>query len=264
MSLFIAYLCSIFLQIKDLQKEIRDIQAYTVVYKDHSLVSTDKRRNKPSYTNIMNTEQLSQTPTKMLAPVRKSRLKSWSAKERQSDPFHVKNCLQDVENDRDIFRELKQPLSLPLAPIDMTKTTVKPRVKVKRTHTAMNARTASKEYQSLLPGNCTSYYSIRKFYEEEKDKLIHKWSPEERRKQTVKWILKNLKFPEYDQIRRKTTSALFREFNKPKMTGKITISDDLISNPGDQSESAEIEEITSLLNDKTTLNVETYNSLPKL
>ena len=195
------------MQIEDLQKEIRDIHAYTVVYKDNSLVRIDEKRSKPTYSNlnVTNSKQkqhyVSIPDTRKILPVPNRNTGS-------HDPFRVKNCLIDVE-----LEHAEHQHSKPLTNAEQSGTV---RKRLKRSRTATGTRIASKEYQTLLPGKRTSYYSIRKYYEQEKDKLLHHWSPEERRKRTVKMILSNNTVPQFSVIRKTTTSAIFRDFKKYK------------------------------------------------
>lgn len=176
----------------------------------------DERRSKPSYTDIVANSESPQIAIPKIAAVVPKRSKGKSTSARlQRDPFHVKNCLLDVGHEIEESDRTAAPPK-PLLAADQDKK-VSVRKRLKRSSTSgSNSRMASKDYQSLLPGNCTSYYSIRKYYEQEKDKLLHRWSPEEQRKQTVRWILDNLKLPPYSTMRHTTTSAIFRDFSKTR------------------------------------------------
>lgn len=112
------------------------------------------------------------------------------AKITKSDPFRLENCWMDVE--QDLQTDLTLPASsAPAAPSLPKLEVTSPLVNVNPTRRRIKSSKPmnSSQYESVLPGNCTNYYSIRRFYEIEKEKLLKQWSPEQRRKRTVKWIL---------------------------------------------------------------------------
>ena len=202
-----------------MRKEIKDLHAYTAVYRDNSLVMIDARRKPVSYEEVMmNKDQKPKSaqpppPSSLtrLTPIPHKKPRSKTAKAAVNrDPFHLKNCLQDVEMERKLGQDnIKQATKPP--PLANEAAKMSTRKRLKRSNTAI-PKSNHNQYQSLLPGNCTSYYSIRKYYEQEKDKLLVKWSPQERRKRTVRWILDNINIPQFSVMRQTTTSAIFREF----------------------------------------------------
>lgn len=209
----------------------------------------DTRRKPVSYDEIMMASKEQNPKTNLQPPTpslvrstptpNKKRSKTAKAAIR-NDPFHLKNCLQDVELERKSHDSNKQ-VSLPPTAGDSTK--ISTRKRLKRSSTAI-PKSSHSQYQSLLPGNCTSYYSIRKYYEQEKDKLLVKWSPQERRKKTVRWILDNITIPQFGVMRQTTTSAIFREFkhyrespSKTKQTGAKPVTLPSIIQPETNTES---------------------------
>lgn len=195
------------------------------MYRNNSLVRIDERRNKPSYNTF-----IAATPSPQSHEVRIETKRSVTAASKTSklkpntaDPFRVRNCLLDVDLQDKEVRQTPKPVVVTNQRSDPSV-----RKRLKKSSTAVVTRTGgSADYQSLLPGNCTSYYSIRKYYEQEKDKLLHKHSPEQRRQRTVQWILNSVKLPQSSVVRRTTTSAIFRDFSKSKGSSDISSPEEL-------------------------------------
>jgi len=210
------------------------MRAYTVVYKRNNLHQMVEKREKirqdlsrpqaitapPSQpTRQLNQPSRAGNATPAFKATAKSALLLKKPANRKAggikvspreDPFRIRDCLIDVANDL----EEKDKVQTTMLPTVDVKPTVTTRKLLRRT--AVTAPTRRSADESLIPGNCTSFYSIRRYYEEEKDQLLVTWSPEERRKRTVSWILNNLKLPRFSIMRQKTTSAIFREFNRFK------------------------------------------------
>ncbi|XP_067935681.1 uncharacterized protein [Watersipora subatra] len=206
-------------QIEDLQREIRDIHAYTMVYRENSLVCIDERRSRPDYS----CQEPPIEPCKTSNTTKKNNIAKLLPSTTNSDPFRVRNCLLDVD-----FKH-KETMHRVAPTVTVPAVAIRKKSRTRASTAGTNLSRGSKEYQSLLPGNCTSYYSIRKFYEDEKKKLLCKWSPEERRRKTVQWILRNNAIPQFSSLRRATTSAIFRDFGKAH--GDVDLSTQQLSLP---------------------------------
>lgn len=216
----------------------------------------DSRRRIPSYNDILlNQERINQEKRQQGSQLQHAtaRLASSMSKKRaktagstaRDDPFHLRNCLIDVELEK--LTEGNKPPP-PIAE-DLPKISMRKRLKRSKT-----AKTVNSEYESLLPGNCTSYYSIRKYYEQEKDKLLYKWSPQERRKRTVRWILDNITVPQFSVMRQTRTSAIFREFRTYRESPVKTTrnSDRHVTLPAIQSSKQQDEEESESAYDEQT------------
>lgn len=177
-----------------MRTEIRDARAYNVVYRENSLSNIYRKwSSKPStipHTGADSNRQNTSCDTEdnnsnnFIVSAETQRRPTKSAVVNFRDPFHVKSCMLDVElND-------SRGVSFPKLDSVDSKSTPTTRKKLRRVKTAPIRKVGQ---ESLLPGNCTSYYSIRRYYEQEKDKVLNKWSPQEQRKRTVRYILDDMK-----------------------------------------------------------------------
>lgn len=165
--------------------EIRDVRAYNVVYKENDLSTMYSRRGErstQSYDRAFTKDETNSNDSTSAISRKSSRPKS------AYDPFRVQSCLQDVELDQESKHNGSKSVTFPQIDSNTTRPQPTARKRLRRVRTAPVKRSGK---DSLLPGNCTSYYSIRRYYEQEKEKLLIRLSPEEKRRRTVKRMLEN-------------------------------------------------------------------------
>lgn len=197
------------------------MRAYTVVYKNNSLKVKDELRSRnplshQKFFNIMTSDMTlpytkprdeshkrANAHMRAVASTKKFGSRSRS-RARSSDPFRVRSCLVDVEMDSEETDVKPQAMS----EADRVGTMLSINRRLKRSKTAPVSR---RNRDSLLPGNCTSYYSARKYYEQEKDKLLKWYSPEEKRKRTIQWLLESSKTSPESLTHRTVNSAVKRQ-----------------------------------------------------
>jgi len=170
--------CYSLLQLTAVKQEMVDMRAYQAVYKQYSMKLMEERRIKlPQIDEKRKSDENNPTlPTKQQ--------KHCHTQDSSRDPFRVRQCIEDIDYYPKESNKVK-PIKRSLPPL--------------KTNKKCSVQQLPPTHQSLLPGNCTSCFSVRQFYQKEKDKILDYWDLKKQRKRVMRRLQmnQNLRVP-YD------------------------------------------------------------------